>query len=183
MAWTTPLTAVASATLTAAQWNASVRDNLLQTAPALATAAGRTFVTTGTNAIAERVPGGLVSDTTARTTTSTSYTATLSGGTNPTYSCTTGTAAEVFWAATITNDTNAVPAYMSVAVSGATTVAANDDWALWTEFNTSSADSFRVSMFHRFTGLTPGTNVFTCQYRVDSGTGRYNRREIMVRPL
>jgi hypothetical protein len=29
MAWTTPLTAVANVALTAAQWNASVRDNLL----------------------------------------------------------------------------------------------------------------------------------------------------------
>lgn len=29
MAWTTPITAVASAIATAAQWNASVRDNLL----------------------------------------------------------------------------------------------------------------------------------------------------------
>ena len=54
MAWTTPLTAVSNTALTAAQWNASVRDNLLMTAPALATTTGRHFVSTGANTIAER---------------------------------------------------------------------------------------------------------------------------------
>jgi len=39
MAWFTPLAGVSTATLTAAQWNASVRDNLLETAPAKATSA------------------------------------------------------------------------------------------------------------------------------------------------
>src|SRR6266568_2548959 len=58
MAWTTPLTAVANATLTAAQWNASVRDNLNMTAPALASAAGQIFASTAANTIAVRVPTG-----------------------------------------------------------------------------------------------------------------------------
>lgn len=54
MAWTSPLTAVSNAALTAAQWNASVRDNLLETAPAKATGVAAHFVTAGTNTIAQR---------------------------------------------------------------------------------------------------------------------------------
>lgn len=55
MAWTTPLTAVSGSILTAAQWNASVRDNLNETAPAKATTADRMFVTTGPNALQQNV--------------------------------------------------------------------------------------------------------------------------------
>ena len=54
MVWSTPLTAVANTPLTAAQWNASVRDNFNETAPAKATVGGRIFASTGPNTIAER---------------------------------------------------------------------------------------------------------------------------------
>jgi len=70
MSWTAPLTAVATASLSAAQWNASVRDNLLETAPAKATAAGQVFVATAANAIAARTPSSNLI-TTIETTTST----------------------------------------------------------------------------------------------------------------
>lgn len=54
MAWTAPLTAVSGAALTAAQWNATVRDNLLETAPAKSTGVAAHFVSAGTNTIAQR---------------------------------------------------------------------------------------------------------------------------------
>ena len=55
MAWTAPMTAVANAVFTAAQFNTHVRDNLLETAPAKATTTGGYFVATGTNTIVQRV--------------------------------------------------------------------------------------------------------------------------------
>ena len=54
MDFTHDLTAVSGSVLTAAQWNTNVRDNLLQTAPALATAAGQVFVSTAANTLAAR---------------------------------------------------------------------------------------------------------------------------------
>ena len=123
MAWTAPMTAVAGNTLTAAQWNTHVRDNLLETAPAKATAAGRIFVTTAANAIAERV---VDSETvaTSQTTTSTSYTDLATTG--PAVTVTTGARALVFYGAEMENTTSTALSAASVAVSGATTDAASD---------------------------------------------------------
>src|SRR3546814_19340432 len=73
MAWTAPMTAVANTVFTAAQFNQHVRDNLNETAPAKATAAGGYFVATGVNAIAQRIADGNT-DTNTGTTTSTTYT-------------------------------------------------------------------------------------------------------------
>jgi hypothetical protein len=73
MAWSAPMTAVANATFTSAQFNQYVRDNLLECAPAKATTPGRLIVTTGPNAITERVVTQ-ASISTSETTTSTSYT-------------------------------------------------------------------------------------------------------------
>ena len=73
MAWTAPMTAASNATFTAAEFNAHIRDNLLETEPAKATTNDSYFVTTGANAIAQRSPGSDVINT-MQTTTSTSYT-------------------------------------------------------------------------------------------------------------
>jgi hypothetical protein len=48
------MTAVTNATFTAAQFNTHVRDNLLETAPAKATAADRFILTDGANAVREQ---------------------------------------------------------------------------------------------------------------------------------
>lgn len=68
---------------------------------------------------------------------------------------------------------------MSVAVSGATTLAASDDWA-----------ALRTSVYvgdgqisHSFilSGLTAGTNTFTLNYKVQAGTvGGFTLRRISV---
>jgi hypothetical protein len=51
MAWVTPKTFVTGEIITAAHLNTNVRDNMLETTPAKAAAAGDIFVATGANAI------------------------------------------------------------------------------------------------------------------------------------
>src|ERR1700755_2312031 len=86
MAWSAPLTAVANTAFTAAQFNASVRDDLLETAPAKATANGQMFVATAANSIAARLPQAsfvTVSESTASTT----YAALTTAGPAVTITC------------------------------------------------------------------------------------------------
>lgn len=174
MAWTTPLTAVANTALTAAQWNASVRDNLLETAAAKSTTAGRIFVSNGPNVVVERaILDGVVE--TAQTTTSTTYVGLTTPG--PSVSLTTGALAFVFINSDCANNTANVGAYASFEVSGATTSAAIDGRAVKTESVANGAVSAcRSTLF----GPTPGTNVFNMMYRVLSNTGTFQRRRIQV---
>jgi hypothetical protein len=180
MAWTAPATAVANATLPAATWNATVRDNLNATAVALASAASQYFVATGVNALAAR------SIQTATVATSQSSGTTTYGNNlatvGPQVTVTTGTIAVVLFTAAVSN-TNANSATdTSVAVSGATSVAASDAWR--TVLDGVSANQVnRVAGFHVFTGLTAGSNIFTVQYKVGSGTGTWADREICVFPF
>jgi hypothetical protein len=179
MAWSTPLTAVSNAALTAAQWNASVRDNLLETAPAKATGAGQLFVSTAANAIAARTPSGTII-LTAVTTASTSYTDLATVG--PAVTVTTGTQAIVIVSGQLSNATAGQSALMSFDVSGASTVAASDNRALRVVSATASAslEASRVNILN----LTPGSNVFTCRYRANaSGTASFDTRNILVIPL
>ncbi|WP_422744365.1 hypothetical protein ACN27B_08760 [Micromonospora sp. WMMD754] len=165
---------------TAAQFNTHVRDNLLETAPAKATAAGRIMVTTGPNAIAERVVG---SDTviTAQTTASTLWTDL--GTVGPQVTITTGTTALVILSALMSNNTAGANAQMGVAVSGASSVGANTDNAVIVE-SSASGDLYQVSYAFPITGLTAGTNTFTAKYQVGvGGTGTFQRRRLIVLPF
>jgi 6,7-dimethyl-8-ribityllumazine synthase len=180
VAWTTPLTAVASTALTAAQWNASVRDNLLETAPAKFTAAGQMFVSTAANAGAARTPS-TATVATSETQTSTSYVALATAG--PTVSSlTTGTQALVAMSAQMGNGTSGQNNFVGVAVSGASSVAAADTISL--RYQSFGANArHRASTVHLLTGLTAGSNTFSLQYRVDAGTGTWLDRNIVVVPL
>lgn len=164
MAFSTPLTAVSNSALTAAQWNASVRDNILTTAPALASTAGSIFAATGANAIAQRTPATAFVSA-AGTTTSTAYTATLTGSTSPSVTLTTGPKALVAFSCRQSTSINSVNVWTSVAVSGATTIAATDNWAL-------SWDLVGQQVYHGLTyletSLTAGSNIFTLQHRISS---------------
>lgn len=180
MAWTTPLTAVSNAALTAAQWNASVRDNLLETPAAKATTAGSIFVTTAASTIAERIPSSATVGT-SESSSITSYGALATAG--PTVSSlTTGVKALVIIGCGLTTDTAGTRAYMGYAVSGATTVAAAD--ATSVGFDSSAAS--RLSQCSRVimqTGLNAGSHTFTAQYRVTSTTGSWAQRNIIIIPL
>ena len=115
-------------------------------------------------------------------TTSSSYTATLtSGGTNPSVTLVTGTTARISISCNHGLTAAGSPTLkMSVAVSGASTLAANDNWGVASDptpanFFQSSANTAVI------TGLTAGTNTFTLQYLSTTGaTGRFRFRNICV---
>ncbi len=181
MAWTTPLTAVANASLTAAQWNASVRDNLLMTAPALATTATGIFVATGTNTIAQRVPqsDAIATD---QSTASTSYADLTTVG--PTVTVTTGVAAIVMFGAWMTNSTGGARAYMSYSMSGATTAAAQDLTSATVQITTAASGCYvTCTRAYMHTGLTAGSTTFKCQYKGSTGTSNFQQRTLSVAGL
>lgn len=180
MSWTAPMTAVAGATFTAAQFNQNIRDNLNETAPAKATAASQLFVSTGPNAVTTRVPSQ-ASILTAETTTSASWADLATIG--PRISVTTGTIAFVWFGASHAHSADNNETACSVGVSGASTVSASNAWQHSVD-GVAAGNYVRGSSFHIFTGLTPGVNVFTMKYRLGvSGTATFENREMGVLPL
>lgn len=181
MAWSTPLTAVSNAALTAAQWNASVRDNLAETVPAKATAAGNIFVSTGPNVVAQRIPS---SDTVnaAETTTSTSYVNLSSSG--PTCSSVVSdTRVIAWWAAQLNNSAASGEAKSSIDISGSTTTAATDNYCL--DVQSPASGGFVDVCSARVVRLTvtAGTNTYQMKYRVTAGTGTFRNRTLVVLPF
>lgn len=179
MAWSAPFTAVANATYTAAQHNASVRDNLLETAPAKATTPGSFFASTGTNTIAERITQSAVTPAT-ETTTNTSYVDLSTVG--PTVTATTGVRAFVFISAQLTGNTSTLGSFMSFEVSGATSVSATDTSAL--VYYVSSVNLPVQATRVIAQGLTAGSNQFRAKYKVAGATtGSFSQRNISVIPF
>lgn len=170
------MTAVANSVFTAAQFNTYVRDNLNATAPALATASGQYFVATGVNALAARAPITATVATT-ETTTSTSYTDLTTVG--PQVTVTTGTSALVFLYSTLSNSGTA-SSLVSYAVSGASSIVGSDTRSIGGNFPSGAASLGGVFLE---TGLTPGSNIFKCTYRVTAGTGTFQNRRLLVMPL
>jgi hypothetical protein len=179
VAWSTPLTAVANSALTAAQWNASVRDNLLGSTQALATTAGQLFVSTGVNAIAARSPAQ-ADVTTSETTTSSSFTDLTTTG--PAVTATTGTRALVFITCQMNNST-ANFSVVGCEVTGASSSSPDDSRSLVQDSTAGNFEDVRATATHLYTGLTAGSNTFTLKYRVGGGTGQFQRRSITVIPL
>jgi hypothetical protein len=174
------MTAVAGATFTAAAFNQFVRDNLLETAPAKATAASQLFVSTGPNAITTRVPSQ-ASVTTNQSTSSSTFTDLTTVG--PRVTLETGTIAFCWFGASQAHSANDNETACSVAVSGASTVAASNAWQHSTD-GVTAGNYVRGTSFHIFTGLTPGVNVFTMKYRLGvSGVASFRDRELGVLPL
>ena len=152
-----------------------MRDNLLETPAAKATAAGTLFVGTGPNGIAERF---LLdhSVTTTETTTSTSY---ASLGTNgPSVSLVTGGKAMV-WINTQLFNSATGTTVASFEISGATTTAAADSRAVMNDNGTASVRGSACSLM----ATTAGTNTFRMLYRTTSGTATYLYRNIVVMAL
>lgn len=179
MAWTAPMTAVSGEIWTSAQFNAHIRDNLLETMPGKATAANRIFVSNGLNSIAERVPSTAIVAT-AQTTSSTTYTDLTTVG--PQVTVTTGTAAVVWAMARTQHSSGTGECSWSVAVSGATTLAASDDWR-GLQSGVTAANPNRFGVCHLFTNLTAGSNTFTVKYKTTGATATFQDRDIVVLPL
>ncbi len=173
MAYSTPLTAVSNSPLTAAQWNASVRDNMLVTPAALASATGRIFVATGANAIAERAISSAVVAT-LNTTASATFANLATPG--PVVAVTTGANAIAIASSRISNSTASVFTAFGVTVTGASSIPASDPEALL-DFGGGG----RYTLVNHFAGtLTPGSNTFTMQYRASSGLGSFLDRKLTV---
>lgn len=179
MAWSTPLTAVANAVFTSAQWNASLRDNLNETGPAKATTAGRLIVATGSKTITERdiVTANV---TTAQSTASTTYVDLTTVG--PAVTLTTGAKGLVSTGGLMSNSSVNSGGFMSHAISGATTAAASDQYA-FVATSTAANDTYGASHVALWTGLGAGSNTFTAKYRAGSGTQAFSQRRIIVMAL
>jgi len=181
MVWSTPMTAVTNQIFTASQFNSNVRDNLLETAVANATTAGSLFRVSGNNSITEAIPGYnevLASEST----TSTSYTNLTTVG--PQVTVTTGVSALVFMRAEIGQSVSGAGAWIGLAISGATTQAAGTLYELGHGAETSGNFYTHFDIF-RVTGLTPGSNTFTMQYKSLSSSSSCNAayRAMLVIPL
>ena len=190
MAWTAPMTAIAGAVYTAAQFNTFIRDNLNETLPALATVSGNYFVTTATHHLAERtvyqdaivVQNGFDS---------TSYDnpdlAGLAGEAivpGPTVTCFPGTTALVVVGGRIGGgSTSTQSVKMSWEASGASSISAADEWAAGcVGFGGSTTFAYDSRAF-LCTALTEGINIFTAKYAVSSTPGYASARSLLVMPF
>ncbi len=175
MVWTAPITFVSGTTLTAAQLNTNLRDNLNETMPAKATTAGYHFVSTGTGAIAERAIEAATVNA-FESGTSATYANLATPG--PMVTVTTGTKALCVYSVNARHSLDHIATLTSIAVSGATSVAANDAWAIIVD-GLSPLQALACGMSKVF-GLTPGSNTFIMQHRTNSGTGTYGNRHLIV---
>lgn len=181
MTWTTVPTFTNGQVLTAAQMNI-LGANLNETAPGKATTAGGLYVGTGTNAIAERIPGTDF-QTANDTTNSTSYVTTLIGASSgPAVTVVSGSRALVMLSSAMSNSSAGGNNLMAVAVSGASSIAANDSVALRAESG-NAGDTYQMSYVYYETALTPGSNVFTASYKVTAGVGTFDDRRLVVLPF
>jgi len=121
---------------------------------------------------------GNASVLTFQTTTSTSYVDLATSG--PACTVTTGTKALVIFGANENGNAAAVTALMDFAVSGATTRAATDDTCLMMTAPGVGNNQYASSRGITITGLTAGSNTFTCKYRQAGGTGQFGNRFITV---
>jgi hypothetical protein len=118
---------------------------------------------------------------TKQNTTSSTYTDLSTSG--PAVTLTTGTKALVIVSFEGTNRAANRSAWMSFAVSGASTVSATDTNALKITQSTLDWEPFRASSATLVTGLTAGSNTFTAKYRSDTittCTADFAYREILV---
>jgi hypothetical protein len=114
---------------------------------------------------------------TTQTTTSTSYADLATVG--PTVTLTTGTKALVMYGAFMTNTSAGPNISASVAVSGATTLAASDDWRVFFDVSLATYGA-SLSRAVLFTTLTAGSNTFTMKYKTSSATAQFTNRFIVV---
>ena len=150
-------------------------------APAVAGSTVLTLpATTGTVAVQGEAYGRSATATvaTSETTTSTSYVDLATAG--PAVTVTTGTKALVIITARLNNSTSPQSAFASFAVSGATTVAADDAYQLMVQAASGGMPILRMSSSVIITGLTAGSNTFTMKYKVSANTGTYEKRNIVV---
>lgn len=123
--------------------------------------------------------------TTAQTTTSTGYADLATAGPSVTITLANGENVMVTVSAAISVATNPDQAYMSFAVSGASTLAASDANAAWGRFSGGNAYTI-MSRRTLFTASASGSHTFTAKYKfLDGGassSARFEHRRIIVEP-
>lgn len=144
MTWTAPMTAVERAIWSSAQWNAHVRDNLLETMAGRATTAGRHFVSTGAGAIAERACASAVVAT-SQTRSNAAYGDLTTAGPAVTVTC--GSEALVWIACE--SATSATPGTPEVFITDTATAADSAAYA---------ADGTNLGSAQLFQGVSDGVN-------------------------
>jgi hypothetical protein len=180
VAYTVPFTAVSNAIYTAAQHNASVRDNILVTPAALATTAGSHFVATGANAIAQRT-AAVAAINTVQTTTNAAYVDLTTVG--PTLTMTTGPMALVIMSSRVSNATAGSNSWVSYTVTGASSVSASDNYALSYDSPVAGSTAY-MSYATIEPSLIAGSNTFTMKYRSNGGTtATFSVRRLSVIPF
>jgi hypothetical protein len=135
------------------------------------------LVYNGTNWI-QITPEASAIQTGSETFTGTNYTTNQPATPGPAISIRTGTTALITVGSAFTVNAG-IQGFQSVAVTGATTQAASDAYALIVgNMSTTSnfVQGYSKTLF--ITGLTAGLNTFTCAYRVTGGTGTIAQRYI-----
>jgi hypothetical protein len=194
MAWTTPFTAATGSDLTAAMFNAQVRDSLNETETARAFFTGNHMIGFGLNSIRAKscFRDSQLSQGWAWNTFYTDLDISddpsddpRSYNFGPAVTLTTGTTAIAWYSARCSNDvTNNLAAY-SVAVensSGTEYVAASDTWCAMIDGVGADQDN-KYGVAHRFTSLTSGVNTFVMKYRVGGSAAHFSNREMFVMAL
>jgi hypothetical protein len=154
--WTAPRTFVTGEVETAAIFNTHLRDNLLALQPQSASVA------------------------TSQTTASTTYVDLTTVG--PSVTMNTGTSVMITLSCTTWPSIAGGFGYMSVAVSGATTLAAADGNGILAT-HSSALYAQTPSRTFLLAGLTGGSNTFTAKYRTGgSSTQNFGPRDITVTP-
>lgn len=121
----------------------------------------------------------LATVTTAQTTSSTSYTDLATVGPTVTLTSVGTRALVMFGCLAFSNSATEVGHYMSVAVSGATTIAASDVYGRISSHNNNAA-GFNSMNFTLLT-ITPGSNTYTAKYKLNSATAStFQNRQLMV---
>jgi hypothetical protein len=113
---------------------------------------------------------------TSQSTSSTSY---VGLTTAQTVTLTTGTKVLVIISAGV-NAQSSNPRYFSYAISGATTRAASDTWAMFSSTDGLGESQAMQCSYVSYQTVTAGSNTFTMQFRVTGGTGTYANRQITV---
>jgi len=152
MAWTTPMTFTVGQILTAAQLNANLSANL------------NYLRSNATNVVG-----------TSESTASATFVDLATVG--PSVTATTDVQAMVIVSAYMTNS-GVNYSTMGFAVSGASTIAATDSYAV----SLIGTNGGRVGVPFFVTGLTAGSNTFKAVYRSGAGTATFQDRRITVMP-
>lgn len=174
------MTAVAGNIFKASEFNTYVRDNLMETGPALAQELGNGyfFVTTGENSLSPSAIR-MSSVNTEETTTSTTYTDLTTVG--PTLAgMNVNSKVLLSFGARLSNNPGVTISRMSVEWS-------NDSGVVGAASDTRAVSNSAVNPYQIGTSIVvdtaPGTYTFTCKYRVTGGTGTFHYRNLSIFPF